>query len=73
MTSGGEYDYVVVGSGAAGSVLAARLAEDKTRTVCVLEAGPADTNRFIHIPAGFMKCLLNPSINWMFETLPVIG
>ena len=47
-----EYDYIVVGSGAAGSVVASRLGEDGTNRVCVLEAGPRDTNPMIHLPAG---------------------
>src|SRR3546814_5450944 len=62
------FDYVIVGAGSAGSVLANRLTEDGTATVCVLEAGPRDWNPFIHIPAGFMKTLVNPSVNWLYRT-----
>ncbi|MCE2919253.1 MAG: GMC family oxidoreductase N-terminal domain-containing protein, partial [Roseomonas sp.] len=64
------FDYVIVGAGAAGSILAARLTEDPETTVCVLEAGPPDTNPFIHIPAGFIKALVNPDITWQFSTEP---
>jgi choline dehydrogenase len=64
------FDYVIVGSGAAGSVLANRLTEDAGVTVCVLEAGPPDRNPFIHIPAGFVKTLADPSVTWQFRTEP---
>ena len=50
-----EFDYVIVGAGAAGSILAGRLTEDLNVTVCVLEAGPPDNPPYIHIPAGFIK------------------
>ena len=65
-----EFDYVIVGAGAAGSVLAARLSEDPATTVCVLEAGPPDTNPWIHIPAGFIKTMANPAVTWQFRTEP---
>ena len=65
-----EFDYVIVGCGAAGSLLAARLTEDGTARVCVLEAGPKDRNPFIHIPAGFIKTLKNPDVTWQFRTAP---
>ncbi|MBD0271798.1 MAG: GMC family oxidoreductase N-terminal domain-containing protein [Acetobacteraceae bacterium] len=65
-----SFDYVVVGAGAAGSVLAARLTEDPGTTVCVLEAGPPDRNPWIHIPAGFIKTLVDPSCTWQFKTEP---
>ncbi|PZW48747.1 choline dehydrogenase [Humitalea rosea] len=65
------FDYVIVGAGAAGSVLANRLSADPTLTVCVLEAGPPDRNPFIHIPAGFIKTLADPSVTWQFKTEPL--
>jgi choline dehydrogenase len=65
-----EFDYVIVGAGAAGCVLANRLTADGNATVCVLEAGPADRNPFIHIPAGFIKTLFDPSCTWQFKTEP---
>ncbi len=64
------FDYVIVGSGAAGSVLAARLTEDPGTTVCVLEAGPPDYNPYIHIPAGFIKTLFDDRVTWQFKTAP---
>ena len=64
------FDYVVVGAGSAGCVLADRLTEDGGRTVCLLEAGPPDWNPFIHIPSGFMKVVTDPGVNWLYETEP---
>ena len=66
-----SFDYVIVGSGAAGSVLANRLSADPGITVCVLEAGPPDRNPFIHIPAGFIKTLVDPGVTWQFKTEPL--
>ncbi|MFN4087572.1 MAG: GMC family oxidoreductase [Alphaproteobacteria bacterium] len=68
-----SFDYVIVGAGSAGSVLAARLSEDGKTAVCVLEAGPRDWNPFIHIPAGFMKTLVDPAVNWLYQTEPGAG
>lgn len=65
-----EFDYVIVGCGAAGSLLAARLSEDAQASVCVLEAGPKDRNPFIHIPAGFIKTLKDSGVTWQFSTEP---
>ena len=64
------FDYVIVGAGSAGSVLANRLSEDGKTTVCVLEAGPRDWHPFIHIPAGFMYTLVNPAVNWLYTSEP---
>src|SRR4051794_36513866 len=69
-TTADSFDYVIVGAGAAGAVLANRLSEDSGVTVCVLEAGPADWNPWIHIPAGFIKTLFDPSCTWQFKTEP---
>ena len=63
-----KFDYIVIGSGSAGGTVAARLSEDPNTTVCVLEAGGRDYNPFIHIPAGFMKTLVDPSVNWLYES-----
>jgi choline dehydrogenase len=65
-----SFDYVIVGAGSAGCVLANRLSEDGKSTVCVLEAGPRDWHPFIHIPAGFMYTLVNPSVNWLYTSEP---
>ncbi|MCX5514379.1 alanine-phosphoribitol ligase [Kaistia algarum] len=62
-------DYIVVGGGSAGCVLAARLSEDPSVTVTLLEAGPRDTNFYIHLPVGFFKMTAGPLI-WGYETEP---
>jgi choline dehydrogenase len=67
------FDYVIVGAGAAGSVLANRLTEDQGVTVCVLECGPPDRHPYIHVPAGFIKMLFNPTYTWQFTTEPGEG
>jgi choline dehydrogenase len=70
---GDTFDYVIVGSGAAGSILCRRLTEDPGVSVCVLECGPPDRHPFIHIPAGFIKMLFNPTYTWQFQTEPGEG
>jgi choline dehydrogenase len=64
------FDYVIIGSGSAGSVLTYRLSEDRTTTVCVLEAGPSDWHPYIHLPAGFIKTFHMRSINWAYQQEP---
>ncbi|MSO91076.1 MAG: choline dehydrogenase [Acetobacteraceae bacterium] len=65
-----DYDYIIVGAGSAGCVLANRLSEDTGSKVLLLEAGPADKSMWINIPVGFSKLMNNPNYNWMFETEP---
>lgn len=64
------FDYIIVGAGSAGCVLASRLSEDPGVTVCLLEAGPRDWHPYIHIPAGFIKTFHMKSINWLYEMEP---
>ena len=61
------FDYVIVGAGSAGCVLANRLSEDPGTSVCVLEAGPRDWHPYIHLPAGFIKTFHMRSINWAYQ------
>ena len=65
-----DYDYIIVGAGSAGCVLANRLSEDSGSKVLLLEAGPADKSMWINIPVGFSKLMNNPQYNWMFATEP---
>jgi len=58
------YDYIIIGAGSAGCVLANRLSENPGVRVLLLEAGPADRNPFIHMPAGLAKLAGNRRINW---------
>src|SRR5215204_382222 len=61
------YDYVIVGAGSAGCVLAARLSEDPDVKVCLIEAGPADIHENVHVPAAFGK-LFRSQLDWDFST-----
>ncbi|MFO0296583.1 MAG: GMC family oxidoreductase, partial [Pseudomonadota bacterium] len=67
------FDYLIVGGGAAGCVLAARLSEDPAVSVCLLEAGPPDRSALVHCPAGFALLARLGNINWGFETVPQPG
>jgi choline dehydrogenase len=68
-----EFDYVIVGAGSAGCVLANRLSADGKHSVLLLEAGPKDTNLWIHVPLGYGKLFKEKSVNWMYQTEPEPG
>jgi choline dehydrogenase len=70
MALGNSYDFVVIGAGSAGCVLANRLTAGGQHTVLLLEAGPPDTNPWIHIPLGYGKLFATPSVNWMYQSEP---
>jgi choline dehydrogenase len=62
------FDYVVVGAGTAGCLLANRLSADRNRRVLLLEAGGTDNYPWIHIPVGYLYCIGNPRTDWCFRT-----
>ena len=64
----GDYDYIVVGAGSAGCVVANRLSTDRNNRVLVLEAGGNDNWIWFHIPVGYLFAIGNPRSDWMFET-----
>ena len=64
------FDYVIVGAGTAGCVLASRLSEDRANRVALIEAGPVDRHPFIHIPATVGAAIATPKLNWRFMTAP---
>ena len=66
----GDYDYIIVGAGSAGCVLANRLTADPRTRVLLLEAGGRDNWVWFHIPAGYLFAIGNPRADWMFSTVP---
>ena len=73
MPSQDIFDFVVVGTGTAGATIVNRLSANGCYRVCALEAGGRDWSPFIHIPAGFMKTMTDPSVNWLYEAEPSEG
>ncbi len=73
MESAGQYDYIIIGAGTAGCVLANRLTRNKDVEVLLIEAGGKDDYLWIHIPVGYLHCIGNPRTDWMFKTMPDAG
>ena len=67
------FDYIVVGAGTAGCLLANRLSRDKNKRVLLLEAGRKDDYHWIHVPVGYLYCIDNPRADWRFKTEPAAG
>ena len=73
MESAGEFDYIIVGAGTAGCVLANRLTRKPDVHVLLIEAGGKDDYLWIHIPVGYLHCIGNPRTDWLFKTEPDPG
>ncbi|MBI3373326.1 MAG: GMC family oxidoreductase N-terminal domain-containing protein [Betaproteobacteria bacterium] len=69
----GSFDYIVIGAGSAGCVLANRLTASGRHNVLLLEAGPRDTDPWIHVPLGYAKLFTKKSVNWSYESEPEPG
>jgi choline dehydrogenase len=69
----GRYDYIIVGAGTAGCVLANRLTQNPATRVLLLEAGGSDNYHWVHIPVGYLYCIGNPRTDWMMKTAPEPG
>jgi len=67
------YDYIVIGAGSSGCAVAARLSEDPATRVLLLEAGPADSNPWIHVPVGYYRTMFDARISWGYTTAPIPG
>ena len=70
MSSIRSFDYIIIGAGSAGCVLANRLSANPKHSVCLIEAGPPDYSPWIHLPIGYGKTMWDPSVNWKFHTEP---
>src|SRR5262245_26890637 len=69
----GEFDYIIVGAGSAGCVLANRLSADPTKHVLLLEAGGKDNWIWFHVPVGYLFAIGNPRADWLLKTEPEPG
>ncbi|MDO9217805.1 MAG: GMC family oxidoreductase N-terminal domain-containing protein, partial [Lacisediminimonas sp.] len=65
MENAGKYDYIIIGAGTAGCLLANRLSQDRGASVLLIEAGRKDDYIWIHIPVGYLYCIDNPRTDWL--------
>ncbi|RQO63930.1 choline dehydrogenase [Variovorax sp. KBW07] len=68
-----SFDYIIIGAGTAGSLMANRLSADKRKRVLLIEAGRKDDYHWIHIPVGYLYCIGNPRTDWLYSTEPDAG
>ena len=67
------FDYIIIGAGTAGALMANRLSKDAQRRVLLIEAGGRDNYHWIHIPVGYLYCIGNPRTDWLYQTEPAAG
>ncbi|NBW79482.1 MAG: choline dehydrogenase, partial [Betaproteobacteria bacterium] len=68
-----SFDYIIVGAGTAGALLANRLSMDASKRVLLIEAGRRDDYHWVHIPVGYLYCIGNPRTDWLYQTQPEAG
>ena len=68
-----QFDYIIIGAGTAGCLLANRLSADATKRVLLIEAGRKDDYHWIHVPVGYLYCIGNPRTDWLYNTEPAVG
>ena len=73
MNNPADFDFVIIGAGTAGCLLANRLSADPACRVLLVEAGGTDDYHWIHIPVGYLRCIGNPRTDWRFRTEPEAG
>jgi choline dehydrogenase len=71
--SDATFDYIIVGAGTAGCLLANRLSADRSKRVLLIEAGRKDDYHWVHIPVGYLYCIGNPRTDWLYHTAPAEG
>ena len=73
MNQANSYDYIIIGAGSAGCMLANRLSQDPQKRFLLIEAGKKDNYVWIHIPVGYLYCIDNPRADWRFRTSKEAG
>ena len=68
-----QFDYIIVGAGTAGCLLANRLSANASKRVLLIEAGRKDDYHWVHIPVGYLYCIGNPRTDWLYNTAPDAG